>query len=216
MDLPLEMDSGAVADEAVGEQMDLGLEPDAEVTSAAATEASSATQMELELESEDTDADLAELRASVVTETVDSAELEEALGQASIWGAGAVGQGRDFETLEKANIAGNYPVIDNFEPEDGFATSMKTMDLAGRSYAEDPAAVRNTLLDYIDDLSDFEGRTWHQDDVTIKVAPEDIEWRELDLAIPAGKATAEQLAVLAECRNYAADKGVALTIKEVP
>jgi filamentous hemagglutinin len=114
-----------------------------------------------------------------------------------------------------ANLGGNFPYIDDFDPETGTATSLKTLDLTADSY-QDPAQINGTVDKYIDHLLEFEDTTWHQDGVEQVVLKDDIQNYEMVLGVPAGQGTPEQIEALQQLQESAAERGVTLNIMEVP
>jgi filamentous hemagglutinin len=105
------------------------------------------------------------------------------------------------------NLPGNYPVIDRFK--DGIATSIKSMDLASRTYG-DPRTITRIGRGYIDKVAQFKPRPWGK--VTIQGSQ--IEGRALGLAIPRG-ATEEQCKALNGLVEYGRSKGVSVNVKVI-
>lgn len=130
-------------------------------------------------------------------------------GKGSIWQQGSVPRGRDYEILNAANIAGNFPVIDDFR--NGVATSYKTIDLGGTS-RQSSKQVADAINKYVDSLNGFVGRSWGG----YTVSPGRIRSRVLDVGIPQGIANSEQIQGLRQVVAYARSKGVSVLIKEVP
>lgn len=131
-------------------------------------------------------------------------------GIESIWVRDIRARGSHYEALNGANIGGNYPAIDDFRH--GVATSFKTIDLRGSSY-QTSSQVAQAVNHHVNDLNGFSGRKWGNG----ICAPEgEIRVRVLDIGIPMGSASKEQLRGLREASAYARSKGISVLIKEVP
>jgi hypothetical protein len=142
---------------------------------------------------------------------VDRERMTGALGRPTLWNQGDTSRGRDYERLKKANIAGNFPVIDDFDSDTGKATSLKTVDLRGKTYRDTKGLFRKVTSD-TDKLADFSGRTWGG----YSVPGDAIKSKVLCVGVPKGSATEGQQSVLKRCEKYANNKGVELIIEEVP
>lgn len=150
-------------------------------------------------------------------ETISTEELQAKLNRDTLWQEDPKERGRDFETLDEANIGGNFPIIDDFDPDTGTATSCKSLDLTLDSYQSE-ADLSRAVMGYIDRLETFDDHGWVrlQDGEPIVIPQQAIEHLQLDLAIPADKATLDQESVLANLQSYATERGVDLVIFEVP
>ncbi|MCO6464986.1 MAG: hypothetical protein J5I53_00060 [Bradyrhizobiaceae bacterium] len=142
------------------------------------------------------------------------AALREAGG--SIWKLPTIGMNsRGFVYEQMLNLKGmmkshNFPVIDAFYQ--GVATSVKTLDIFAKTYADDVAgsAVRKQLEKYVDDLAGFNGRTWGGD----VVKGSDITKRVLEVGIPKG-ASNSVVQQIQEAGKYAASKGIEMNVRVV-
>ena len=130
-------------------------------------------------------------------ELISRAELHATLGRGTLWGAPPTLRGRLYEQLRHANIAGNYPKIDDANTY--AVTSMKTLDLTSYGY-QDVTVLGSTVKGYIDDLS------------TVSGAGD----KYLEIGIPAGRASPGQLDKLHELQGYANSLGVTLVIAQIP
>ncbi len=140
----------------------------------------------------------------------ESIDVSKATGKPSIWGNNIIQRGWDYEDLKDANIAGNYPVIDDFR--DGIATSYKTIDLEAKTYSQTTKGLRNKIKSYVDKLDEFDGASYggHH------VEGSEITEKVLSIGIPEGKITDAQREAIQEAYEYAQEKGVTLIIEEVP
>ena len=104
----------------------------------------------------------------------------------------------------------NFPVIDAFY--NGVATSVKTLNFFAKQYADDAAgtAVKNQLTKYIDDLANFNGRTWGRD----VVKGSDITKRVLEVGIPRG-ASKSVVQQIQDAIKYATSKGIEMNVRVV-
>jgi len=129
----------------------------------------------------------------------------------SIWKLLPLDRGRVYEEALKANLRNikNYPVIDDFVQATGKATSIKTLDLAAKTYLKSGKPVFNKLRKYIDELANFKGA-----EVGAFSTKGKVKSRVLELGIPRG-ATTEQLLQLNNALAYAESRGVKLIIRVV-
>lgn len=79
----------------------------------------------------------------------------------------------------------NYPIIDKFP--DGIATSVKSIDLNAATYQND-IGFGNRLLQYVEDVRDFDGATWGGLDIQAG----QISGRAVQLIVPKGSMTDAQ------------------------
>lgn len=132
----------------------------------------------------------------------------------SIWKLPVIGPGaRGFVYENMLGLKGlmkapNFPVIDAFYK--GVATSVKTMDVFAKKYVGNNTAVKKQLTKYIDDLSNFKGRTWGGD----VVKNSDITERVLEVGINKG-ASKSVVSQIQEATKYAAEKGIELNVRVV-
>jgi hypothetical protein len=106
-----------------------------------------------------------------------------------------------------ANLPRNYPTIDRFRS--GSATSIKSMDLGARTYA-DPANITRVGQGYVDAAAGFEGRRW----ANVEIRSSDIGSRGLDIAIPLGP-TPIQARALDAVIEYGRKSGVNVNVMEL-
>jgi filamentous hemagglutinin len=102
-----------------------------------------------------------------------------------------------------------FKTFDYFDPETGMATSQKSMDLA-RHYAKADNITR-TGRRAINDIIDFEGYARSG----VRLTPDQIRIRRLDITIPRGVATEAQQEALRQVRAYGLDNNVMVRIVEV-
>ncbi|MCI0634079.1 MAG: hypothetical protein L0206_09225, partial [Actinobacteria bacterium] len=135
-------------------------------------------------------------------------------GQATTAGRGVwdLPPGRRGAVIEQRlgqNLPQNYPVIDKLEG--GVATSMKSMDLANRTYL-DPRNIVRVGEGYVDKLAQFQGRRTPWAGVSVRAA--DIQHRTLQVAVPPG-ATPPQKAALQTVVDYGKQQGVTVQLVEM-
>jgi len=130
---------------------------------------------------------------------ISSDEVQEKLGKGTIWDEPPIHRGRAYEVLRRANIGGNYPIIDDVNSEAHTATSMKTLDLTTGPY-QDLGLIESSVRGYMDHLGEYSS---------------DVD-RYLEIGIPAGKANPGQRNKLRELQEVAGEQGIRLVIGEVP
>jgi hypothetical protein len=107
------------------------------------------------------------------------------ISHADAWKLGWAARGRYFEEQLGRTLHPNFPTIDKFS--DGIATSIKSVDLNAATY-QDAARLTSRLNKYVDDVAEFNGSIWANDEVKSS----EIDGRALSLAIPKGGMTAVQ------------------------
>ncbi len=131
-------------------------------------------------------------------------------GAGSVWNLNRFARGRSIERTLGANQqwASNFPVIDKIQ--DGAATSIKSLDLTGKSYQKGNNLL-NTLKGYINKLDNFGGRVeWAGDVVEEGV---DYTSKTLELAVETGQGTAEQWEQIGKAIDYALEKDINFSIR---
>ena len=129
-------------------------------------------------------------------------------GPSTAWEKGWGERGRQIEMARGNCLAPNFPVIDCFTP-DGDALSIKSLDLNAQTY-QNAGALESRINSYVDKLSNFQGRSWGEKDVQA----EDIKSKTLDLVIPKGSGTPEQLAAIS--RAVARAKALGIDVLVTP
>src|SRR5580692_654284 len=99
------------------------------------------------------------------------------VSHANAWQLGWAARGRYFEDQLGRTLHPNFPTIDKFS--DGIATSIKSVDLNAVTY-QDAARLTSRLNKYVDDVAEFNGSIWANDEVKSS----EIDGRALSLAIP--------------------------------
>lgn len=146
----------------------------------------------------------------VVSDQIEQEAVEEKIGKDTIWDQGSVKRGCDYETVKEANIAGNFPTIDDFDSETGTATSLKTIDLNANSY-QDANILSSTVNKYTDKLGNFEGASWGG-----HVVPgEAVEEKVLEIGIPKDSLSEDQAKVLEDCAAHAKKQNICFVVEEV-
>jgi len=140
-------------------------------------------------------------------------KVQETIHRDSLWNEESINsRGHDFETIRRANLGSNCPVVDDIVVDAMTATSMKSIDLTERSY-QVGSGLDSTVRGYVDKLSEFTEGDWKDYHFERGVNFQD---RYLELGIPAGKATRAQIENLLSLQDYAQTKDVRMVIVEVP
>lgn len=148
--------------------------------------------------------------SEILTNRLEQDAVKDKIGKNSIWDQESVKRGRDYETVKEANIAGNFPVIDNFDSETGTATSLKTIDLNAESY-QNTDHLHAKVNEYTDKLSEFKGATW----AGYEVPGEAIKKKVLEIGVPIDSVTEDQAKALLASDADAKIKDVHLVVEEV-
>ena len=130
----------------------------------------------------------------------------EVLTVKNVWALPHFERGRLIEQLLGTTLPYAFPVIDRFV--NGVATSIKSLDLAAKSYRHG-SRIRSTLKKYIDELASFNGATHGG----ARVARGAITARRLEVAIPIGPMSAEQLSAIEAMIQYGAAHGVEVVVR---
>ena len=108
------------------------------------------------------------------------------------------------------NLPPFFPTFDKWDKAAGIATSIKSIDLAAKTY-QNVGALRSVHKGYVNKVAKFTygsvGKT--------EIVGSQLTQRILQVAIPEG-ATAEQIAIFKEMAEYAAEQGVELIWQVVP
>ncbi|GAB4557382.1 MAG: hypothetical protein Tsb0020_01470 [Haliangiales bacterium] len=128
----------------------------------------------------------------------------------SVWSLGWAERGRRIEQALGGNLPSNYPVIDKFVRGTGVAISIKSLDLAAKSY-QSSLRVYSRVKGVIDKLARFKGRTW----ANVDIDEADIVHRILTLAVP-NRGTAIQQRAIQRAAEYARKLGVELQVVVFP
>jgi hypothetical protein len=131
-----------------------------------------------------------------------------ASAKSEVWRLDPFARGRQIEQALGHNLPSNFPVIDRFE--NGLATSIKSLDLDAATY-KSSATLNRTLTDYIDKVAEFKGRTW----AGVRIRPQDISDRALDLAIPHSGSAAQQ-SIIEQAVKYGTSRGIAVNVITFP
>ncbi|MCI1018872.1 hypothetical protein HWD99_09565 [Microbacterium sp. C5A9] len=125
----------------------------------------------------------------------------------SAWPLPPSPRGFAIETRLGGNLPPGFPTIDKFDWQHGIATSIKTVDLAAKSY-QNASRLKSLLKRYVDKMAAFVG----DKRAKVEVAEAQITERVLYVVVPRG-ATAEQKAAIDEVMNYAEQQGVKLDVE---
>ncbi|KPL66749.1 hypothetical protein SZ64_00705 [Erythrobacter sp. SG61-1L] len=146
-----------------------------------------------------------EFRAASPVARIGSIDLRVAgAAERGVWRLNPFARGQQIEQALGHNLPGNFPVIDKFE--NGLATSIKSVDLDAVTYQSGSTLTR-TLNGYVDTVAEFQGRTW----AGVRIRPQDISGRALDLAIPHSGSSAQQ-AIINQTVEYGASRGVSVNV----
>jgi hypothetical protein len=130
------------------------------------------------------------------------------VAESGVWKLNPFARGQQIEQALGHNLPGNFPVIDRFE--NGFATSIKSLDLDAAAY-QSSTTLNRTLTGYVDKVAGFRGNTW----ANVRIRSQDIAGRALDLAIPHGGSAAQQ-AIINQSVKYGASRGVTVNVITFP
>lgn len=115
----------------------------------------------------------------------------------AVWKLGWAKRGQIInEKFGDPTFPGNYPVIDKIPG--GVTTSVKSIDLNAATY-QNEISLGNRLLQYVEDVRDFEGAVWGG----LDIQPGQITGRAVQLIVPKGSMTDAQQAVLNWARQIA-------------
>lgn len=123
-----------------------------------------------------------------------------------VWHLNPFARGQVVEEVMGGNLSHGYPRIDIFD--DGYAVSIKTIDLGASSYAN-PRTLARTIDDYIESVAGYNGGAARGS--TPRILPEDVVTRGLTIVVPPG-ATPSQVAVLGQAIADGAERGVVVRI----
>ncbi len=127
----------------------------------------------------------------------------------SVWSLNPFQRGQAIENMlgRSSQLTQNFPVIDRFE--NGVATSIKSIDLAAKTY-QNVDALKSVVTGYVDKMANYQGqaRAWGG----VRILPWQITGRAVDLAIPSSGVTKAQLDALLALQRYAQSVGVTLNI----
>jgi hypothetical protein len=104
-------------------------------------------------------------------------------------------------------LVSNFPVID--DERAGLVISTKTIDLSSTGYQVE-RRLRQVVDKYVRQVAEFDGKEWGE----VKIKPEDIRDRRLDLIIPRFSGTESQWRILRSAISRAQARGVDLKITE--
>ncbi len=114
-----------------------------------------------------------------------------------VWQLGWAKRGQMInEKLGEPTFPANYPIIDKIP--NGIATSVKSIDLNAATYQND-ISLANRLLQYVEDVRDFDGATWGGKEVR----SDQIAGWAVQLIVPKGSTTAAQRAIIDQVREIA-------------
>ncbi|MDR6200881.1 hypothetical protein QE374_002790 [Microbacterium sp. SORGH_AS428] len=127
----------------------------------------------------------------------------------SPWILGPSPRGFTIEARLGGNLPYGFRTIDRWDQAAGVATSIKSVNLASKTY-QSPARLQRLLTGYIDKMAAYRGGTLSN----VTVDEFDIVTRQLQLAIPT-KGSSEQQAVIAAMAEYAQQRGVQLIVEVI-
>lgn len=147
-------------------------------------------------------------------------DVRSAVAKDTIWGQPIEPQGKDFETVRNVNLGSNCPHIDDIVVDAMTVTQHKSMDLTLPSYL-DAGTMGSVVTKYIDHLDERTKGYWSWYDRKREIPHHfkrgvDFQDRYLELGIPAGLATQEQIDKLIELQEYAQTRDVTFVIVEIP
>jgi hypothetical protein len=123
----------------------------------------------------------------------------------NVWKLHFKERGLKIEDQLGGNLPANFPTIDKFS--NGVATSIKSIDTTAATYQK-PSALRSKLRGYVNSVANFQ----RADHGGVTIEPQDIVDRQLDLAVPAGGLSDQQLDIIQEVMGYGMSKGVTVNL----
>ena len=123
----------------------------------------------------------------------------------TIWEMGWGARGVAAERMRGTSLPSNYPGIDRYM--NGVATSIKSIDLNAPSYQE-PWKLEGRINYLVNRLAGFKEADWSD----IRIKPEDIRGRNLDLVVPRGSLTRETEETIFRCRMRAQRLGIGIIV----
>jgi hypothetical protein len=127
------------------------------------------------------------------------------------WKKAAFARGYALEPALGANLPYGFKTIDRWHKASGVATSIKTLDMTGKTYSK-AGGVFNQLRRYIDTLSDFQGG--RRGNVLIR--NRDISSRVLRVGIEPGRMSTKQYMEVLRAYNYGKQLNVPVHLQLVP
>lgn len=127
----------------------------------------------------------------------------------SAWPLPPSPRGFAIETRLGGNLPPGFPTIDKFDWQHGIATSIKTVDLAAKSY-QNPARLESLVKRCIDKVAAFNGETFSG----YRIFDWEIHERALLIGVPRNETPAQQQ-VFANMAEYAERAGVTLEVEVV-
>jgi hypothetical protein len=121
----------------------------------------------------------------------------------TIWELGWGARGVAAERMRGTSLPQNFPTIDRFA--NGIATSIKSIDLNASSYQE-LWRLEGRINYYVNRLAAFNGARW----ANVRILPEQITGRSLDLIVPRGSLSGEREETIARCRIRARRLGIGI------
>jgi len=137
------------------------------------------------------------------------AAIAKATVEDSPWSLPPLKRGYAIEALRGGNLNYGFPTFDRLI--DRVATSIKSVDLAAPTY-QSTSRLEYVLNGYVNKVADF-GVRQHGDTA---IDGRLLAGRELEICVPPGTATAEQIAVLDRVVRYGELHNVTVTVLEVP
>jgi len=125
----------------------------------------------------------------------------------AVFRLGPVVRGQTIEILRGASQAfQRFPVIDKFNFSQGIATSIKSLDVFAKSY-QNMNALASRLTGFVDKLASFSGGQAPG----VQIRAGQVAARVLEVIIPKGQLSPQQVQVLWRVLDYAKRKGAQVT-----
>jgi hypothetical protein len=131
-----------------------------------------------------------------------------------VWGGPIREQGDPWEDFLDITAGlgtrtpGTFPVYDFYEENRRHAVSAKTLWTTGPSYTQRPSQIFGRLKAYVDQMERFEGGNPEG----FRLFPDEIGSREMLLGVPI-ETTREQVVQITRAIEYAAERGITLTVR---
>jgi filamentous hemagglutinin len=119
-----------------------------------------------------------------------------------VWKLPNFARGVAIERLLGHNVPGAFPTLDTWDTATGTATSIKSLDLAAKTY-QNTATLSRTLNGYVRSVASFNGADWGK----LSISASQIQARALTVAIP-GLASEAQYMAMYGAYEYGVQQGV--------
>ncbi len=120
-----------------------------------------------------------------------------------VWDLGNQARGLEIERRLGGNLPKNFPTIDRWEGDTGTGISIKSVDLAAKTYQSE-SKLRSLLYKYINQLYDWRGSSRKN----VRIEAEDIQRKVLHVAFSTDAPTEAQTRAINDAIEYAKGAGI--------